>query len=1244
MQPVRHAVRGTARVPGRRLRYLLVAGLLAVMQVVVIATLSVTPARADSGPPVGDEFSGNALDSGLWSVVDPLGDAAVSVAGGQLSIAIPGGTPHDFWSPELNSPRILQPVADQDIDVQARFTSPVTQASQSQGLLAVGGDRVVRFDQYSDGNSYHIFAATFENPSSPTIRNVAQVSAVTPVNLRLTRTGDDWTLRWSPDGVSWNTTATFSFALDLEHVGVFAGTARTPSPAFTARVDYFRTVTTDSTQPTVSQVAAAPSVDGATVTWTTDEPASSTVEFGTTAGYGDSAGTSALTTNHQVGLVGLSCATTYHFRVLSTDSGGNTAIGSDGTFATGTCPPPDTTPPQISNIDAQPTATGAVITWSTDKPASSRVDYGGSASYGHTAQGSDNTTTHTVTLGGLSCGTAYFYRVSSTDAAGNQALGPAGTFTTTACQEESVSTDEFSGTALNTSLWSLIDPVGDATVAVEQDRLRFSVPPGVSHDFWMPNQAPRLMQGAADADIAVEAKFDSAVTGRFQSQGLVAQDAAGRLLRYDTYSDGSRQLLFGATFANGTPNTELVAELPSTTPIYLGLRRVGDVWTLRWSADNATWNTAATFTFAIDLAAVGVFVGNAGDNPATTAQVDYFRVTGSGGSTPPPTPPLTISGVSAAPGGTSADLSWTTNRAANSSLDYGTTTAYGQTLQDSAQVTAHLITVTGLQCATTYHYRVTSTDSAAAVATSPDGTFTTAACGPPDGEDPPGGGADAFTSDDFSGPLDTARWTVLDPAGDGQVGTTGTNVALYVPTNTTHDMWTGQKTGLQLLQAAQNTDFEVETKFETRLELTRQTIGMLVKQDAATFLRFDLTTEGSQARIFAATVAGGSVEVRLNQVVPATDAVYLRIRREGTNWTLRHSGDGSSWTTDATFAYATTVHQVGPYVANSLGPAAVASVDYVSNLAAPVDDDGGAPPAQTQPGQIQPFYGDTLDVGVRGFPQQWVGVLGRASDPDGVAQLWYSLNNSAPRPLNIGPDQARLRAAGDFVAEPDRAELLPGTNTVALTLLDRLGRRTTRTVTLNNVNGAAPTLPHTVDWGDADSISDWGQAIDGPWQIIGDTVRILEPGYDRLIGIGSTEWPAGYEVTVPVTVHSPYSEGAGILVGWSGHTGNQQPRIGHPYGALAWFRDNRLELVDTNAVSVITKAAVLPLDVPYNYKLRAEPQGNGNSLYSFKVWPVGSPEPAAWDLSTTLPSRAGSTLLLANSVDASFGTVVVNPL
>jgi hypothetical protein len=90
--------------------------------------------------------------------------------------------------------------------------------------------------------------------------------------------------------------------------------------------DYVAIYATDTTAPDISAVNATADGEGhATIKWTTDEPASSGVEYGRTSALGSQVSDSARVTAHKVNLTGLSPNTTYNFRVKSTDAAGNFA-------------------------------------------------------------------------------------------------------------------------------------------------------------------------------------------------------------------------------------------------------------------------------------------------------------------------------------------------------------------------------------------------------------------------------------------------------------------------------------------------------------------------------------------------------------------------------------------------------------------------------------------------------------------------------------------------------------------------------------------------------------------------------------------------------------------------------------------------------------------------------------------------------------------------------------------------------
>jgi len=178
----------------------------------------------------------------------------------------------------------------------------------------------------------------------------------------------------------------------------------------------------------ISGVAVADADDASfTVQWTTNRPASALVEYGPDETYGSATAPSQdLETEHSVTVTGLSPATTYHFRAVSTDAGGYTATSADSTAST-------TAPPLLLFDTSVPDTTdsAALIEWRTSNPASSRVEYGTTETYGLSSP--DDTTLsleHSVALTGLAPDTWYHFRVVSVDAYLQETVSADGTFLT----------------------------------------------------------------------------------------------------------------------------------------------------------------------------------------------------------------------------------------------------------------------------------------------------------------------------------------------------------------------------------------------------------------------------------------------------------------------------------------------------------------------------------------------------------------------------------------------------------------------------------------------------------------------------------------------------------------------------------------------------------------------------------------------------------------------------------------------
>jgi len=91
----------------------------------------------------------------------------------------------------------------------------------------------------------------------------------------------------------------------------------------------------DTTPPIISDVSLSGLTSTSiTISWTTDEPATSTVYYGLDENYGFDKSDQTLKINHTITLTGLDPDTSYHFQVESSDSLGNTATSEDNTFLT----------------------------------------------------------------------------------------------------------------------------------------------------------------------------------------------------------------------------------------------------------------------------------------------------------------------------------------------------------------------------------------------------------------------------------------------------------------------------------------------------------------------------------------------------------------------------------------------------------------------------------------------------------------------------------------------------------------------------------------------------------------------------------------------------------------------------------------------------------------------------------------------------------------------------------------------
>lgn len=203
-------------------------------------------------------------------------------------------------------------------------------------------------------------------------------------------------------------------------------------------------VTVDNTGPVSSSISSGtPASTAATITWSTNEPATSRVVYGVTTAYGLASSSASLDSFHSIRLTGLNPSTTYHYVVVSTDASGNTATSSDRTLVTAVAP--DVTAPVLSAISVATTTTTATITWTTDESSDSKVVYGATSGYGLASTSVATTTSHSITLTGLTAGATYHYAVVSADAVGNAATSSDGSFVTASAPSALIYSQNFDG-------------------------------------------------------------------------------------------------------------------------------------------------------------------------------------------------------------------------------------------------------------------------------------------------------------------------------------------------------------------------------------------------------------------------------------------------------------------------------------------------------------------------------------------------------------------------------------------------------------------------------------------------------------------------------------------------------------------------------------------------------------------------------------------------------------------------------
>jgi len=491
--------------------------------------------------------------------------------------------------------------------------------------------------------------------------------------------------------------------------------------------------------PRISSTTIASTSDfGAAVTWYTDTNADSHVFYGNaTTSLSLSAGTSNLVGGtstpyfHTVTITNLAPSTTYYFYVQSVDAYGNSTIDKNGgayySFFT-----TNNTTPVISNLSVVvKDQNTAGFTWSTNKPANSEILYGTSTGmYSASSSITDTsfvTSPHSVSLGGLTPNTKYYFIAQSVDAANNVGTSSEQSFTTTQSPGpviSNVSSTPFDTTALIT--WN---------TDINADSFVFY---GTSTGSMASSTGSATLVGGSSTPYVHSVTITSLATGTQYYYYVQSTDASGNIA-----TDKSNPITFttnAGLFSNVTTtylgDTEAIigwqTTMDSNSFVHYFQPNVGGTniigvgtttlvggsapFTHSVSASGLTQGTTYDFYLESDDAADNVHV----DNNAGR----YYNFT-----TTDHRPPV-ISGITVPiVNDSSAIVVWSTDRLSTSQVDYGLVSGIytTSTVQDPTLTTYHAVTIANLQASTTYYFRVRSDSAAGAETASGDNSFGTLA-------------------------------------------------------------------------------------------------------------------------------------------------------------------------------------------------------------------------------------------------------------------------------------------------------------------------------------------------------------------------------------------------------------------------------------------------------------------------------------------------------------------------------------
>ena len=505
----------------------------------------------------------------------------------------------------------------------------------------------------------------------------------------------------------------------------------------------------DTRPPTITRRATAiPRHNEATITWGADEPHTARVivrhPHGSD-GFAADAYVDNPAAEHLVRITGLEPATNYEFLVQVVDIAKNAAMTRPYQFKT--LAAPDTEPPRILRgpLPAYISNRRIILFWMTDEPADTYVEVRVDNQVVNTFSTGLLTRMHRAIVTQLAPGTAYNFFISSSDAEGNTVTFPS-TQTARTGRTAGGRQNRF-GTSPNADVVppTILTPptvlartatsftVGWSTDETANSVVRFNETGSarISRNAGQFDQSVSISDHVTSHSVTIT-NLSSGTTYAYQV-GSTDPSGNGESVSDVNYASTLNQedltppvLTSGPQVINRT-DTRLTlswtTDEPSDTYVaYKASGSAGD--SLIMSVPDLVTNHTVTLTNLTAATQYSISVRSS-DLLGNTSQ--EATISGTTLAEADTDPPAITDGPDVRVDATRAWISWTTDEASDSYIEYGLSTSYGNVVSDPDLTLDHELVLANLTAGTLYNYRVVSVDGADnAVETSETLTFTTA--------------------------------------------------------------------------------------------------------------------------------------------------------------------------------------------------------------------------------------------------------------------------------------------------------------------------------------------------------------------------------------------------------------------------------------------------------------------------------------------------------------------------------------